>query len=264
MPGKEPTEQIARDNPWYTVDHVSSSQQRRQRLVIADRIKFITDTLEEWGRGKEKRPKILDAGCGDGVLLKPLTDLGTFNVYGIDYNPIRVRRARGNAPQATVHQADLTQPKSMQGLGFRDGHFDAIIMSQVLEHIEQDEQVLEYVATLLDDSGIFILGVPNEGCLMGRIRNKVLQPSIARTTDHVNFYTEKDMLHKLNRAGFTVDRVERTGFLFPHEAINICLASWNGGYRAAGLLGKVIKSQVAGYHFVCRRKRKNEHSTSQS
>lgn len=257
MPSKGPTEQIAENNPWYTVDHVSSSKQQRQRLVIADRIKFIANMLEEWReatyqqRGKREKLKLLDAGCGDGVLLEPLTHLEGFEVYGVDYSPIRVKRASENASQATVQQADLTRPESLARLGFTDGFFDAIVMSQVLEHIAQDASVLKYIATLLRDDGVFILGAPNEGCLLGRIRNRVLQPSIARTTDHVNFYTERDMVHKLAQAGFAVDKIDRTGFFFPHEAINICLASWNGGYKIAKLLGRAVKSQVASHHFVC-------------
>lgn len=261
MTGKEPVEQIAENNPWYTVDHVSSSRQRRQRLVIADRIRFITSTLEEWRennrrqQGEKRKLKLLDAGCGDGVLLEPLTHLEGFEIYGVDYSPVRVKRARENAPQAVVQQADLTSPESLARLGFTDEFFDAIVMSQVLEHIAQDTSVLRHIATLLSTNGIFILGVPNEGCLLGRIRNKVLQPNIARTTDHVNFYTEKDMTQKLVQAGFVVDKVERTGFLFPHEALNVLLASWSGGYRITGLLGRTIKSQVASYHSVCRRKK---------
>ena len=100
---------------------------------------------------------------------------------------------------------------------------------------------------------VFILGVPNEGCLLGRIRNNILQPSIAKTTDHVNFYTENSVLDKLTKSGFGVYEVERTGFLFPHEAINAVMSSYGWGYKLSGILGKVIKSQVAGYHFVCRR-----------
>lgn len=250
---KEPVEQIREGDPWYISDQIASSQSRRQRQVIADRIRFILETLTEWRdktcqqQGSALPLKLLDAGCGDGVLLKTLTPLDGFETYGVDYNPLRVERAKKNAPKATVKQGDL------RNLDFEDSFFDVIIMSQVLEHIPEDVSVLKSLARILKRDGILILGVPNEGCLLAQLRNKYLESYISKTTDHVNFYTEKTIMRKIAEAGFAVDRVARTGFFFPHQMINAWLASRDWGYKLMQLLGRLVKSQVAGFYFVCRK-----------
>jgi 2-polyprenyl-3-methyl-5-hydroxy-6-metoxy-1,4-benzoquinol methylase len=250
---KEPIEQISKGDPWYVADQITSSQSRRQRRIITDRITFILQIVTEWRdkigqqQGSAKPLRLLDAGCGDGVLLRVLTRLESFKVYGVDYNSLRVDRAKKNAPEALIREGDL------RNIGFEKDFFDVIIMSQVLEHIPEDVSVLKSLARILNRDGILILGVPNEGCLLAQLRNKYLQPSISKTTDHVNFYTEKTIMRKIVEAGLTVDRVAKTGFFFPHQMINAWLASRDWGYKLMQLLGELVKSQVADLHFVCRK-----------
>lgn len=242
-----PIEKIKSSDPWYTDEQIVSSQGQGRRQVIAKRVSFIVRTLTEWSRGKSLPLNLLDAGCGDGVLLKNLVTLTGFKVYGIDYNPLRVDRARKNAPQAIVRQSDL------RSLDFKDSFFDVIVMSQVLEHIPEDVLVLKCLARILKENGILILGVPNEGCLLAQLRNKYLERNISKTTDHVYFYTERTVIGKIAEAGFAIDKVARTGFFFPHQIIHTWLASRDWGYTLMQIMGKLIKSQVAGFHFVCRK-----------
>lgn len=244
---KEPIGQIREGNSWYIADQIASSEAKGQRRVIADRIRFIVGTLTEWGQDKALPLKLLDAGCGDGVLLKILTSLEGFKVYGIDYNPLRVDRARKNAPRAIVEQGDL------RSFDFKDNYFDVIVMSQVLEHIQEDVAVLKSLARILKENGILILGVPNEGCLLAQLRNKYFEPYISKTTDHVNFYTEKTVIKKLAEGGFTLDKMMREGFFSPHQMLNTLLSSRYWTYRFLQLLGRLVKSQAAGFYFVCRK-----------
>lgn len=250
---KEPIEQIGKGNQWYIADQIAESESPRQRRVIADRIRFILQTVTEW-RDKTCQQqdsvlplRLLDAGCGDGVLLKALAPLEGFEIYGVDYNPLRVNRAKENVPKAIVRQGDL------RNLDFEDSFFDVIIMSQVLEHILEDVLVLKSLARILKRDGILILGVPNEGCLLAQLRNKYLESYILKITDHVNFYTEKTIMMKIVEAGFAVDRVVRIGFAFPHQMITAWLNSRDWGYQLGQLLGRLVKSQVAAFHFVCRK-----------
>lgn len=260
---RDPVEFVGRNDPWYTSDQMAGAYNRHQRRVTIDAIAFIVAVLADICRwhGPARKLTLLDAGCGDGVLLAHLVHMGNFEVYGVDYNLVRVERARRNSPQAIVKEGDLT---SLTSLGFGSGFFDVIVASQVLEHISEDTLALTLMADLLNEDGVLILGVPNEGCLLAQLRNKVLQPSIERTTDHVNFYTEKTIVSKLTRAGFIAEKVERTGFFHPHEVLSVCLNSWSGGYKLTQLAGRILKSQVAGFHLVCRKGGKDEHPTGKS
>lgn len=187
--------------------------------------------------------KILDAGCGDGVNLKVLTKIPHAEIYGIDYNPLRVERVRKTFPQARIIQADLTK------LDMTDG-FDVILCSQVLEHIKEDEKVLRGLWNILGDDGILILGVPNEGCFLAQLRNNVIQSSIRKTTDHINFYREEVIRRKIKNEGFYVKDVMYENFFFPHSLISLFFASSTVGFKIMNFFGSILKSQVGGYYFL--------------
>jgi len=245
---KEPAEQVEKGNPWYTDDQITSSESPWQRRVIADRTEFILGTVDDCRRTKAPPLRVLDAGCGDGTLLKVLIHLGGLSVYGIDYNALRVGRARENAPEAVVMRGLL------EDLYISHDFFDIVILSQVLEHIKEDARVLESLTRVLKPDGILILGVPNEGCFLAQLRNRYLERSISKTTDHVNFYTEKTIRGKIAEAGLTITNTKRTGFFFPHQMLNVLLSSTSRGYKLMQVLGRLIPSQVACFYFVCRKK----------
>ena len=249
---KEPLEQIRKGDSWYVSDQMAEFEGRSHiRRTIDNRLRFIFETIEEWenktAQSSQSVLRLLDAGCGDGVLLKVLTNLKGFEVYGVDYSPLRVGRAQANVPEAIVSQGDL------RNLHFEDDFFDVVILSQVLEHIPEDVPVLKSLARVLKRDGILILGVPNEGCFIAQLRNKYFESIISRTTDHVNFYTEKTIGEKIAQAGLSIEKLMRENFFFPHSIIQTFLTSHEWGFRIAMILNKLIKSQVAGLYFVCKK-----------
>ncbi len=246
-PTTDPVARIRQGDPWYTADQQAAANSPHQRRIIRKRIAFLLKAIDEFKAfGASTSPlKILDAGCGDGVLLRILAALPDVELHGVDYNPLRVQRAQASVPSAIVKEGNLAS------LEFPDGCFDIVVISQVLEHIPDDLVVLRELARVLNEKGCIVLGVPNEGCFLARLRNRFLQPSIARTTDHVHFYTERVIEHLIDAAGLFVREVMREGFFTPHLLIHSWLASRNWGYQALEWLGKTFKSQVGGFYFVC-------------
>lgn len=235
-------QKIKENDPWYVESQLD--QIKNFGRVIRKRWKFILSTIESFrNRMGQKTLKILDAGCGDGVNLKVLTQISNAEIYGIDYNPLRVERAKREFPQAKIFQMDLIK------LQMND-KFDIILCNQVLEHIKEDEMVLKNLYKILKDDGIMILGVPNEGCLLAQLRNRFIQPYIQRTTDHINFYKEKEIRAKIESARFQIEEIMYEGFFFPHLRINLFFASFEWGFRFINLLGRILKSQVGGYYFI--------------
>jgi len=88
--------------------------------------------------------------------------------------------------------------------------------------------------------------VPNEGCLFGRARNRLLQPAIGRTTDHVHFFTGPTLGQALREAGLLVHRVERETFFFPCSYVNMCCTEFEVGHRLMALLRRLLPSQAGG------------------
>ena len=82
--------------------------------------------------------RVLEIGCGDGELL---TQLPNREVTGVDLSPRQIERAQPRLPHATFHvqageHLDLT------------GKFDAVILSETLNHAIDAQAILERVHTV--------------------------------------------------------------------------------------------------------------------
>ena len=244
---KDIQEKIDKGDSWYVSPQMEQIWRKSSKRVIKKRWDFIISTIETYQkRNGRTQLKILDAGCGDGVNLNILTKVRGAEIYGVDYNPVRIKRAKVEFPQAKIFEGDLTD------LRIKD-KFDIVLCSQVLEHIEDDDKVLKNLYNSMKDDGILIVGVPNEGCFLAQCRNRLFQPYIQKITDHVNFYREDIIREKIGRAGFQIEDVMYENFFFPHTKINMLFASFDLGFKLMNLLSRLFKSQVGGYYFVCRK-----------
>ncbi len=242
-----PDEQVDKGNPWYTSDQMKDGARGHTRRTVSRRVAFIDSCLDGYHRSGRGRLDVLDAGCGDGLILLHLVQRPNMVCTGLDYNLERVRRARQNVPQAAIRHADLTDTRLAHGA------MDAIVLNQVLEHIEEDEKVLKTLADGLQPGGLLILGVPNEGCFLARLRNRFLAPSIGRTTDHVNFYTSKTIREKVEAVGLRVIREEHENFFWPRPEFGVIVRRFAWGRRLEQWLARLFPSQAAGLLFHCER-----------
>lgn len=239
--------QIQKGNSWYVGSQLKQITNKATKEVIYRRWRFIISSLEEFIKeGKNKKLKILDAGCGDGINLHVLVDIPDVEFYGIDYNALRLARVKEKFPEVKVLEGNLVS------MNF-DKTFDVILCCQALEHIKEDQKVLQNLYNLLEDGGILILGVPNEGCLFAKVRNKIIEPYISKTTDHVNFYTEKMIRQKVTNAGFIIKSVMYENFFVPYQRLHSWLVSRDWGFRILNKFGEIFKSQAGGFYFTCKK-----------
>ena len=234
---------------WYTNDQLFLSQHHFYKRVTQKRLKFILDCVHGYikkaGKNNNGIIEVLDAGCGDGVVLNTLSLKKELRVVGCESNFLRALRAQKYSRQAHIINGDLKKTP------FKSGSFHIIILNQVLEHIKDDDTVLAELRRVVKDRGILVLGVPNEGCFLARLRNKYIQPWIQSHTDHAHFYTEEKIRDKITRSGFKILSLRRDGFMFPHTKIADLLSSFSLGFIFLHALGKVFKAQCGGLYFVC-------------
>jgi len=140
-------------------------------------------------------PEVLNGGAGQGTLSRRLAELG-FEVTSTDVSPEAVELLRERAP-GDVLEADLTS------LPFEDARFDAAVLGEVLEHIENDRGALAEVARVLRPQGVLALSVPANPKLHG--------PSDV-WAGHIRRYTRPELLEACAAAGFTVQRCLGWGF----------------------------------------------------
>ncbi|MBI5804743.1 methyltransferase domain-containing protein [candidate division TA06 bacterium] len=136
-------------------------QQDAQRIdhVVLEELSFFRQKLETVVErmlrvSAEKNAAILDAGCGDGVLLKMLKEAGFTNVWGADISPNRARRACTlNGGRVVVTDLEKT------GLG--PGSFKVIIASEILEHVPDVQIFLSNCRAMLCPGGSLIITTPS-------------------------------------------------------------------------------------------------------
>lgn len=153
--------------------------------------RYILDRLLDWAR--EKR-RVLDFGAGNGRFAVALEG-EHFDVSAIESDPVLRERiaAQGVATHASLASVEREA-------------FDGIYSLNVLEHIEDDEGVLEQFESCIRPGGGLLIYVP---------AFEVLFSSNDVRVGHVRRYRRRGLVAKLERAGFRVETaryVDSIGF----------------------------------------------------
>lgn len=202
---RDMAETVARNPAWY-----SAKQPREEdspwRHHMRKRREYVSGVLkrELSARKKDRAQRLLDLGCGDGTHLQWLKDFAV-EIFGSDYNLLRLSRAKTFLPEANLFLADILNYPAKEGV------FDLIYFNHVIEHIPQDEEALAAVRRMLAPGGILVLGTPNEGSWWWQFAYK-RAPEVLKTTDHVHFYTAPRLREKFERAGLKIVEIEHMGW----------------------------------------------------
>jgi len=115
------------------------------------RRRILLDLLEQATRSTQRVPEILDYGCGTGGNTSFYAALGSVVAIEPDRAAVRLAHARGGAQYCRCVGTSLP---------FRAGVFDAVLASDVLEHIEDDAAAVAEIARVIRPGGVVILTVP--------------------------------------------------------------------------------------------------------
>src|SRR5580765_5825228 len=145
--------------------------------------------------------RILDLGCGDGVLTKKLADLGC-EVVAVDSSVPQIEAARKLGLNAFAISAEE--------LPYNE-EFDAVFSNAVLHWIKRADGMLAGVYRSLKPGGRFVAECGGHGCVH-KIRTALVQALDWRGFDgeaRVPWYfpTPGDYATRLERAGFRVDSI---------------------------------------------------------
>lgn len=110
--------------------------------------------------------RLLDVGCGDGRLLSLLRELGPpdWQPVGLEFDAGAVASCRAKGFEVHAERVEDFAEKP----GER-GRYDAVIMLQLIEHVEDPALICERVHALLKPGGVFIIETPNLGGLDYRL-----------------------------------------------------------------------------------------------
>lgn len=140
--------------------------------------------------------RVLDLGVGDGAILKFLVDRLGIEAYGLDISPKAVDYCRSIGLAADL--ADINAPI---GSTIAD-HYDAIIMSEIIEHIPDPEALLDRLRTRADR---LIVSIPNTGYHQHRLRllfGRFPLQWVVTPGEHLRFWTVVDFRWWAGQLGF--------------------------------------------------------------
>ena len=224
---EQPAEQ---DSPWR--HHL-----KKRRTYVQQALKAHLNSLQ-----LDRVANLLDMGCGDGNHLEYLRNYAG-NIYGSDYNLVRLARANARDFPVTLFLANILDYPA------QDGFFDIVFFHHVIEHIPQDEAALKTIYRILKPGGLLVLGTPNEGAWWWQLAYK-LQPATLRTTDHVHFYTSKSLSEQVQRAGFEIKEVEHIGWGPPHWGLDARIRGYKWVDDPFELFGRMFIPRQASSLYV--------------
>ena len=148
---------------YYPAGYYGDKSGRRFPAVM----EWLQEKLYQWRSGqvlrrlKQKNPKVLDIGCGRGLLLRAFQQNGC-DVTGTEFSDGACRFAR-DVLKLPVRVGLLDELK------FPENSFDVVVMWHVLEHISDPRPMVAEVARILRPGGIFLVAVPNFGSPEARL-----------------------------------------------------------------------------------------------
>lgn len=166
-------------------------------------------------RGLEKG-RILDVGCGSCAW-----NTDKWKVVGFDLSRKLLEKGIGEGRLSSIAVGNLKE-----GLPFKNSSFDTVVLSEVLEHLENPAEKLHEIARVLRKGGRIIVTVPFGHVLglwgplfalqcayMGHVRG---MEYYRKKCGHINSFDEKSLAKLLVSCGFSVEKME------PWILFNLC------------------------------------------
>jgi SAM-dependent methyltransferase len=165
------------------------------------RYELITQLIGELGTSPDFR--ILDAGCGTGQMLKHLEQLG--DPIGIDTSAQAIAFAQSRGAKSLVRGSIAAVP-------FPNATFDCVVALDVIEHVDDDQNILKALHNVTKPGGHLIVTVP---------AYQLLWSEHDDINHHKRRYTAGQIRRVIEEAGFTVNRISycNTVFFLPIFAI---------------------------------------------
>jgi 2-polyprenyl-3-methyl-5-hydroxy-6-metoxy-1,4-benzoquinol methylase len=182
------------------------------RPEFEERFRLWASTIDRlWPAGGAGATAI-DLGCGPGHLTQQLAARG-FRTIAIDGSEAMLSRTRDRIDQHGLGHADLRRhdlPLPTHVEEELAGQAQLIVMSSVIEYIEDDEEMLRQLGRLLAPGGHLLASFPNRRSVYWRLQRVLKRtPLFARSASrHQRHQYDSAMVSELSRlAGLELQRM---------------------------------------------------------
>jgi SAM-dependent methyltransferase len=176
------------------IDHAkTSTEQLWYRRFLLEMAGGLLDARAQTGTDKQPL-KLLDYGCGYGVLLRLLASR---DVIAVGYEPSAERGERVGAIETLGDLAEVATR----------GPFDLMVCTEVLEHMPEPRQALQFLRANAAPGALLLVTVPHcrrpyvkaalDGFAAGQPQSLVFNP-----WEHLNYFSGQDLRRLLREEGF--------------------------------------------------------------
>ena len=138
-----------------------------------------------------KSKKVLDFGSGYGVFCNYLLNKN-YNVQGYEINELAIDESKSRGIEVFSNLSEIKDK------------YETITSLNVLEHIEDDEAVINVIKSLLTKNGTLVLYLP---------ASKIAWSQMDEDVNHYRRYSKKELQQKLIKAGFEIEKIRFVDFI---------------------------------------------------
>ena len=174
-----------------------------RRAIIKESMKFIISRCTD-SQSLQQRT-ILDFGCGTGFMMTVLAQFG--KVKGFDSSPKSIELSRKRGIENTFLCSDFTT------ISQSEEAFDIVTLFDVLEHVHEEEELLNCLKKIIKKNGYIFLTVP---------AYQWLWSGEDHVSKHLRRYTKSGLKKVLEKSNFTIERATYFNFwLLPFQILTI-------------------------------------------
>lgn len=177
----------------------------RLRQYLAYRADGGAELTEEWivkNLGRQSLC-VCELGCGNGDLLKKLSNLG-HNVVGVEPDPA-ARKVVTEQGLRVFNGTAESLPQEVEAKAF-----DVVIMSHVLEHCNDPVQAVRNASSLVVKGGMLVIETPNNSAI--GLRKAGITWFWLDVPRHLNFFTVQSLKKICEDQGLKIDRIDFCGY----------------------------------------------------
>ena len=152
----------------------------------------------------DKSERILDIGCGQGLLTGYLYEKTNAHIVGLDLSEKSVETAGKNNPDCEFRVGKV------EDMPFEDNSFNIVIGNAILHHLEDPYEIIPQVKRVLKENGFFI------AVEMNRINPLMFVLGVMKKTERKSLsFSQEKYTKALEKESFIVKKIPVNSYIYP-------------------------------------------------